>query len=121
MCRDAFCLFYDAKEKTVKALNGSGHSPAKLSIDYVRTQGVFGNKIPASNLNSVTVPGMIIKLIMKMILDDNPRDTTGAAAAWVDTVEKFGSGNVSLADVLAPAIRLAEEGYVVLCKRMLSY
>ena len=55
--RDAFCLFYDAQEKTVKALNGSGHSPAKLSIDYVRSQGVLGGKIPASNLNSVTVPG----------------------------------------------------------------
>ena len=36
---------------------------------------------------------------------------TGAAAAWVDTVEKFGSGKLSVADVLAPAIRLAEEGY----------
>ena len=55
--RDAFCLFYDAKEKTVKALNGSGHSPAKLTIDYVRSQGVLGNSIPSSNLNSVTVPG----------------------------------------------------------------
>ena len=34
----------------------------------------------------------------------------GAAAAWVDTVESFGSGNVTLQDVFAPAIRLAEEG-----------
>jgi gamma-glutamyltranspeptidase len=37
----------------------------------------------------------------------------GAAAAWVDTVEKFGSGKLSVAEVLAPAIRLAEEGYVL--------
>jgi len=36
----------------------------------------------------------------------------GAAAAWVDTIETFGSGNVTLAEVLEPAIRLAEEGYV---------
>ena len=35
----------------------------------------------------------------------------GAAAAWVDTVEKFGSGKVTVAEVLEPAIRLAEEGY----------
>ncbi|KAI0788629.1 gamma-glutamyltranspeptidase [Abortiporus biennis] len=90
---DAFCLFYDAKEKTVKALNGSGHSPAKLSVDYARSQGVTGNNIPLTNLNSVTVPG--------------------AAGAWVDTVEKFGSGNLTIADVLAPAIRLAEEGVPV--------
>ncbi|TCD69953.1 hypothetical protein EIP91_005542 [Steccherinum ochraceum] len=87
---DAFCLFYDAKTKTVKALNGSGRSPAKLTIDHVRAQGVTGSSIPATNLNSVTVPG--------------------AAAAWVDTVEKLGSGNVTIAEVFAPAIRLAEEG-----------
>ncbi|CAL1695321.1 unnamed protein product [Somion occarium] len=90
---DAFCLFYDAKAKTVKALNGSGHSPSKLTIDYVRSIGVEGNSIPLTNLNSVTVPG--------------------AAAAWVDTVEKFGNGNVTIADVLGPAIRLAEEGVPV--------
>lgn len=35
----------------------------------------------------------------------------GAAAAWVDTVEAFGSGKLSVADVLEPAIRLATEGY----------
>ncbi|KIP12484.1 hypothetical protein PHLGIDRAFT_113571 [Phlebiopsis gigantea 11061_1 CR5-6] len=90
---DAFCLFYDVKTRTVKAFNGSGRSPEKLSIDYVREQGVTGDSIPASNLNCVTVPG--------------------AAAAWVDTVEKLGSGYVTLAEVLAPAIRLAEEGHPV--------
>ena len=87
---DAFCLFYDAKEKTVKAFNGSGRAPKALTIEYARSQGVLGNSIPASNLNSVTVPG--------------------AAAAWVDTVEKFGSGKFTIADVLQPAIKLAEEG-----------
>ncbi|KAI0936640.1 hypothetical protein AcV5_004726 [Taiwanofungus camphoratus] len=90
---DAFCLFYDSKTKTVKALNGSGRSPAKLTIDHVRQRGVTGNQIPVTNLNSVTVPG--------------------AAAAWVDTVEKFGSGKLSVAEVLEPAIRLAEEGVPV--------
>lgn len=34
----------------------------------------------------------------------------GAAAAWVDTVEAFGSGRLSMAEVLKPAISLAEEG-----------
>ena len=54
---DAFCLFYDAKTKTVKAFNGSGRSPANLTIEHVRDQGITGNNIPATNLNSVTVPG----------------------------------------------------------------
>ncbi|KAJ7492735.1 gamma-glutamyltranspeptidase [Mycena latifolia] len=90
---DAFCLFYDAKTKTVKALNGSGHSPQKLTLEYARERGLTGRSIPLTDLNSVTVPG--------------------AAAAWVDTVERFGSGKVSVADVLEPAIRLAEEGVPV--------
>ncbi|EEB96916.1 hypothetical protein MPER_03861, partial [Moniliophthora perniciosa FA553] len=90
---DAFCLFYDAKTKQVKALNGSGHSPQKLTIDHVRQRGIKGSQIPVTDLNAVTVPG--------------------AAAAWADTVEKFGSGNLSLAEVLDPAIRLAEEGVPV--------
>jgi len=34
----------------------------------------------------------------------------GAAAAWVDTVEAFGSGKLRMAEVLKPAISLAEEG-----------
>ncbi|KAF5313283.1 hypothetical protein D9619_002992 [Psilocybe cf. subviscida] len=89
---DAFCLFYDAKTKTVKALNGSGRAPAKLTIDYLQSRGLK-NSIPLTDLNSVTVPG--------------------AAAAWLDTIETFGSGSVSVADVFAPAIRLAEEGVPV--------
>jgi gamma-glutamyltranspeptidase/glutathione hydrolase len=35
----------------------------------------------------------------------------GAAAAWVDIIEKFGS--LPLAEVLGPAIELAEKGYPV--------
>jgi gamma-glutamyltranspeptidase/glutathione hydrolase len=64
-----------------------------MTLKYAKeTLGFTGSEIPARDLNSVTVPG--------------------AAAAWVDTVEKLGSGTVTLEDVLAPAIELAENGYV---------
>lgn len=94
---DAFCLFYDAKTNRVHALNGSGRSPSKATVDDVCrdlgvTDRVFGT-IPATSIHSVTVPG--------------------AAAAWVDIVETFGSGTTSRAQVLAPAIQLAEEGFPV--------
>ncbi|KAG5647960.1 hypothetical protein DXG03_006994 [Asterophora parasitica] len=89
---DAFCLFYDAKSKTVKALNGSGRSPEKLTLEYARSRGL-SNRIPLTDLNSVTVPG--------------------AAAAWIDTIKELGSGNLSAAEILEPAIRLAEEGVPV--------
>ena len=38
-------------------MNGSGHSPKKLTIDHVRARGVKGSSIPLTDLNSVTVPG----------------------------------------------------------------
>ena len=107
---DAFCLFYDAQTKTVKALNGSGRSPVKLTLDYMRQRGVNGSKIPLTDLNSVTVPGTLPS--SSFFPSRHTSETCiGAAAAWVDTVEKFGSQKVSIGDVLAPAIRLAEEGY----------
>ncbi|KAG2023098.1 hypothetical protein CC2G_000795 [Coprinopsis cinerea AmutBmut pab1-1] len=89
---DAFCLFYDASTKQVKALNGSGRAPKKLTIEYAKQRG-HKTSIPLSDLNSVTVPG--------------------AAAAWLDTIEHFGSGKVSVGDVFGPAIRFAEEGFPV--------
>ncbi|KAF8640799.1 hypothetical protein AX17_000448 [Amanita inopinata Kibby_2008] len=89
---DAFCLFYDASTKTVNALNGSGRSPAKLNLEYAERRG-FENRIPMTDINAVTVPG--------------------AAAAWVDAVEKLGAGKLTIAEVLEPAIRLAEEGVPV--------
>jgi hypothetical protein len=36
-----------------------------------------------------------------------------AAAGWVDTVDLFGSKKLSLAQLLEPAITLAEEGFPV--------
>ncbi|QRW15852.1 gamma-glutamyltranspeptidase [Rhizoctonia solani] len=87
---DAFCLFYDASKKTVQALNGSGRSPKALNINVARKNGAIGRQLTERDLNSVTVPG--------------------AAAAWVDTVARFGSGKVSFEEVMTPAIRLAEEG-----------
>ncbi|EPQ32050.1 uncharacterized protein PFL1_00248 [Pseudozyma flocculosa PF-1] len=90
---DAFCLFYDAKAKKVRAFNGSGRAPKAMTLDRLREAGISGKEIPGNSLHSVTVPG--------------------AASAWVDTVEKLGSGKVSLSDVLAPAIRLAENGHPI--------
>jgi gamma-glutamyltranspeptidase len=54
---DAFCLFYNATTRSVKALNGSGRAPEKLSIEYLRSHGITG-RIPPTDLNSVTVPGL---------------------------------------------------------------
>jgi gamma-glutamyltranspeptidase / glutathione hydrolase len=78
----------------------------------VRNGGVSGHSIPRTDLNSVTVPGRDIEYDVES-RRLGLRFYPGAAAAWVDVVEKFGSGKMSVADVLAPAIRLAEEGYAI--------
>lgn len=94
---DMFCLFYDAKTKKVHAMNGSGRSGQNVTLDGIRkdlkiADGDIG-QIPMTSVHAVTVPG--------------------AAAGWVDCVERFGSKKVSLEDVLAPAIELAEKGFPV--------
>ncbi len=94
---DMFCLFYSAQEKKVRALNGSGRSSKNSTLAQMRNDlgmkpGDIGD-IPTTSVHSVTTPG--------------------AAAGWVDTVEKFGSGKVSLEQILTPAIELGEEGFPV--------
>jgi len=37
----------------------------------------------------------------------------GAAAGWVDVVEKFGSGKLNMEQILQPAIELGEQGFPV--------
>jgi len=94
---DMFCLFYNAKTKKVQAMNGSGRSGSKVTLEAVRKDlglkdGEFG-AIPHKNVHTVTVPG--------------------AAAGWVDTVERFGSGKLTLEQILAPVIETAEKGFPV--------
>lgn len=94
---DMFCLFYNAKTSKVESMNGSGRSAEKSSLEQMRQDlgvkpGQLGS-IPMSSVHSVTVPG--------------------AAAGWVDTVEKFGSGKVAMKDILTPAIELGEKGFPV--------
>ena len=94
---DCFCLFYDAKTKKIRAMNGSGRSPMNTSlqglVEEIKASGEDPSEMPFLSAHAVTVPG--------------------AAAGWVDTVEKLGSGKVSLEQVLTPAIELAENGFPV--------
>jgi gamma-glutamyltranspeptidase / glutathione hydrolase len=86
---DCFALYWDAKSKQVTALNGSGRSGAATSIEDLRRLGY--TQMPISTGHAVSIPG--------------------AAAGWVDLLERH--GRMSLADVLAPAIWTAENGYAV--------
>ncbi|TKA64982.1 hypothetical protein B0A49_01176 [Cryomyces minteri] len=94
---DMFCLFYDAKSKKIHALNGSGRSGGKVTLEGMKKDlgikdGESG-QIPMNSVHAATVPG--------------------AAAGWVDVVQKFGSGKVTMEQILTPAIELGEEGFPV--------
>src|SRR5918998_941315 len=36
---DAFCLFYSAKDRSIKALDASGRSPAAAKLEFCRKSG----------------------------------------------------------------------------------
>lgn len=87
---DCFALYFDAKTQRITALNGSGRSPAALTLEALKEDG-FEKELPPYHAHTVTVPG--------------------AAAGWCDLVEKH--GRLGMGQVLASAIRLAEEGFPV--------
>ena len=87
---DCFALFYDAATQRVSALNGSGRTPAKLDLERLEREGLH-TALPADHAHTVTVPG--------------------ACAGWCDFIEAHGS--LAMSEVLAPAIRLADEGFPV--------
>lgn len=49
---DAFCLFFNSGDQSLKGLNGSGRSPAALSLEKARELGMSGREIPIKNINS---------------------------------------------------------------------
>ena len=87
---DCFALFFKAQDKSVTALNGSGRAPAGLTLELLRSQGIE-DELPPYHAHTVTVPG--------------------ACAGWCDLIEVHGI--LTMSEVLAPAIRLAEKGFPV--------
>lgn len=86
---DCFCLYAPAGTGQVVAMNGSGRAPAGATPEKLRADGLTA--MEPTSAHSVTVPGAI--------------------SAW----EKLNKahGKLPLAQVLAPAIKLAEEGHPV--------
>jgi gamma-glutamyltranspeptidase / glutathione hydrolase len=84
---DMFVLFYNAKTGEVKFINGTGYAPAAATIEYYKSKG----GIPDEGPLSISVPGAV-----------------GGAAYAVKTY-----GTKPLADVLAPAIEIAEGGFPI--------
>ncbi|MBA7480074.1 Glutathione hydrolase-like YwrD proenzyme [subsurface metagenome] len=86
---DAFALVYLSSSRELKALNASGRAPYAASLETLRNLGY--QKMPETGIHTVTIPG--------------------ALDGWCSLLEEYGT--MSLAQVLAPAIGLAERGFPV--------
>jgi gamma-glutamyltranspeptidase/glutathione hydrolase len=89
---DMFALIWMNKDKKVTALNGSGHSAAAANAEDVKKKG--HTEIPREGDDvgfSVSVPGTV--------------------DGWATCLEQY--GRMTLAEVLAPAIDYATNGYGV--------
>jgi gamma-glutamyltranspeptidase/glutathione hydrolase len=87
---DAFCILWDGSQ--LHGLNASGCAPAAWTREYFAGKyGADATTPPKRGWDSVTVPG--------------------AVSAWVALSQRF--GRLPFADLLAPAIEIAERGYAV--------
>src|SRR5262245_35297787 len=84
---DMFVLYYNAKSGQVKFINGTGFAAQAATIDFYKSKGGIPDEGPVS----IAVPGAV----------------SGAAYA----VKTYGTK--PLAEVLAPAIELADNGFPI--------
>jgi len=86
---DMFALIWSAKEKKLVALNASGRAGAGMTRAELIRRG--HKEVPVDGAEAITVPG--------------------ALSGWAELLKRYGT--ITLAQALAPAIHLAEEGFPV--------
>jgi len=87
---DVFAIIYEARTGRLRGLNGSGRSAYAATLPEYQKR-LAGKGIPSNSFLAVTVPGTV--------------------DGWSKALEAC--GRMSLAEVLAPAIRTADEGFPV--------
>jgi gamma-glutamyltranspeptidase/glutathione hydrolase len=87
---DLFAIVYDAKTKKLYGLNASGWAPKDMTIENLKAKGIV-DEIPDTGILSLSVPG--------------------AVAGWDALHQRF--GKLPMAEDVAPAAALAEQGIAV--------
>ncbi len=86
---DCFALYAPSGQGVPLALNGSGRAPMKATVEWYVERGF--NEIAVESVHAATIPG--------------------AVDAWFTLLEAHGTKQ--MAELLAPAIKLAEDGMLV--------
>jgi len=86
---DAFAIVWSASNRELIGLNASGRSGSLMTREALLARG--RTAVPVFGAEPITVPG--------------------ALSGWAALLDRFGT--ISLADALAPAIAIAEEGFPV--------
>lgn len=86
---DLFALFWSAEEQRLVGLNASGRAGSRMTREPLLQRG--HDEVPLAGAEPITVPG--------------------ALSGWAALVERYGA--LTLAEVLQPAIRIAQEGFPV--------
>jgi gamma-glutamyltranspeptidase/glutathione hydrolase len=86
---DVFALFWSAREERLRGLDASGRAGSLATPDTILALGL--DDVPYRGAGAVTVPG--------------------ALSGWAALLEEYGT--LSLAQALAPAIDIAENGFPV--------
>ena len=86
---DVFMIIYDTRSGKLHGLNGSGRSAQAATIERYRDLGY--TSMPVTGIHTVTIPGCV--------------------SGWNEAEQRF--GRLGLAQVFAPAISYAEEGFAI--------
>src|SRR6188508_3745012 len=86
---DLFAMVYEARTGRLHGLNSHGWTPRELTLALMKSRGLA--EMPSNGIHTVTVPG--------------------AVAGWDALRARLGT--LPMADLLAAAIRYAEEGFPV--------
>src|SRR5947208_1435944 len=86
---DLFAIYYEARTGKLYGLNAGGWAPAGLTPAFLKSKGI--TRMLGSGIHTVTVPG--------------------AVAGWDAMRGRF--GKLPMADLLAPAIYYADDGFPV--------
>jgi gamma-glutamyltranspeptidase/glutathione hydrolase len=86
---DLFAMLWSAREQRLVGLNASGRSGSRMTREAFTSRGL--DAVPLFGAEPITVPG--------------------ALSGWAALLDRYGT--ITLAQALAPAVRLAENGFPV--------